>query len=283
MLETFTLKQHLDTTRKELTQALYQHDAACRVIARLIQERDEARAILASRLGASNGHSQQSQSAMEVEHSAPGASATAAAADSGSTGITAAVVSSLNKKCEELSTHRKGRKGSAVPGLATKEEVTGMSTKPAQSFTPHKTDKPGVTCIASIPIADGASHSYNRILSGGVDKSALLMDSNQGVILSKLVGHSKKITQVSFHPQYWEHKSLYTASADGTVKVWRAEQESGSGAPVDYDKPHNYANAFTFSHHGDEVTGLSIHPSGQYAITASLDSSWAFVDLDAGG
>jgi len=42
VLEIFTLKQHLDMTRKELSQALYQHDAACRVIARLKEERDEA-------------------------------------------------------------------------------------------------------------------------------------------------------------------------------------------------------------------------------------------------
>jgi pre-mRNA-processing factor 19 len=37
--------QSLDQTRQELAQALYQHDASCRVIARLLKERDEALAM----------------------------------------------------------------------------------------------------------------------------------------------------------------------------------------------------------------------------------------------
>ncbi|KAL1888130.1 hypothetical protein Sste5346_009740 [Sporothrix stenoceras] len=47
-LETYTLQEQLAQTRMELATALYQHDAAIRVIARVTKERDEARQSLAS-------------------------------------------------------------------------------------------------------------------------------------------------------------------------------------------------------------------------------------------
>lgn len=42
-LESYTIRQQLHQTRQELATALYQHDAALRVIARITRERDEAR------------------------------------------------------------------------------------------------------------------------------------------------------------------------------------------------------------------------------------------------
>jgi pre-mRNA-processing factor 19 len=62
-LESFTIRQQLNQTRQELATALYQHDAAVRVIARLTRERDEARDALSkitiSAGGARNGDAMQ--------------------------------------------------------------------------------------------------------------------------------------------------------------------------------------------------------------------------------
>lgn len=66
-LETYTLRQQLTKTRQELSTALYQHDAAVRVIARLSRERDEAREAL-SRVSVHGGPTTNGE-AMQVDSS----------------------------------------------------------------------------------------------------------------------------------------------------------------------------------------------------------------------
>ena len=65
-LETYTLRQNLMQTRQELSTALYQHDAAVRVIARLTRERDEAREAL-SRISINSGQGAGKGDVMQVD------------------------------------------------------------------------------------------------------------------------------------------------------------------------------------------------------------------------
>ena len=50
VLETYTLRQQYNSTRQELSYALYAQDAANRVVARLIKERDAAREYVIRRI-----------------------------------------------------------------------------------------------------------------------------------------------------------------------------------------------------------------------------------------
>jgi len=66
-LETYTVKQQLAQTRQELSTALYQHDAAVRVIARLTKERDEARDAL-SKIAINTGRTTSNGDSMQIDH-----------------------------------------------------------------------------------------------------------------------------------------------------------------------------------------------------------------------
>ena len=46
MLDTFELRKNLSETRKELAHALYQYDAACRVISRMVKEKQQNQQML---------------------------------------------------------------------------------------------------------------------------------------------------------------------------------------------------------------------------------------------
>jgi pre-mRNA-processing factor 19 len=246
MLETYTLKQHLETVRQELAHALYQHDAACRVIARLIAERDEARAAV--------GNTQENV-AVAMRRVASGADGGAQA-----TGITEEMGKVMQQVAKGLSKNRKKK----VKEMAN--EVTGVEDikkfKVTESHPLHSPSQPGVLCL------DVHAADTDLVLTGGADSNAIVLNKKTGKIVDTLKGHKKKITAVKFHPT---EQTVFTTSEDGTGAIWGHSASSG-----------RYTVQHTLKDHTAAVTACTLHPSGSYLITASLDKSWCFYDITTG-
>lgn len=243
MLETFTLKKHLEKTRQELSHALYQHDAACRVIARLNEENTQLRTKLTSRV-ASTSSSAANGEDVEMESAS---------------GLSVEAIATIEGKQKELAKKRKDFKKKDGPARA--ELLANLDAWSVKSnHTLHDSDKPGVLSVAIDP-----KHP-ERVVTGGVDKHAKVFDTKTQQIVATLSGHSKKVSHTAFHPSA---DLIVTASHDKTVKLW-SPKDSGYGV------------AHTLDGHEDAVTSASIHATGDYLISGSLDASWGFYDLRSG-
>jgi len=247
MTETFELKSHLDTTRKQLSHALYQHDAACRVIARLLRDRDTAR-------------SQVSALQDQIANMKPLAPGESNDGDQAETGLTPEIIQRMTDIAKGLSRTRKKRD---FPGLAPVAEVKTFQC--TGEFKVHQSTAPGILCV------DVHKEDDNRIVTGGVDQQVILFDAAAGKLVQKMNGHQKKVTSVLFHSA---KNVVVSASQDATARVWTCTDSS------DWKKP--YSCAHVIKKHSAEVTDLSIHPLGDFFLTASLDKSWALHDFMTG-
>ncbi|KAH6770087.1 MOS4-associated complex 3A [Perilla frutescens var. hirtella] len=260
MLSNFALEQQLHTARQELSHALYQHDAACRVIARLKKERDEARTLLA-----------QAERQIPMSVAAPD-TVTAAALTNGKRaiedgemgpdgkrvrpGISNSVISELTDCNAVLSQQRKKRQiPSTLAPIDDVERYTQLTVNPL-----HRTNKPGILSMDIL-------YSKDLIATAGADSNAVVFDRSSGQVVSTLSGHSKKVTSVKFAA---EGELVVTGSADKTVRVWRGS-EGG-----DFDCRH------ILKDHTAEVQAVTIHATNKYFVTASLDNTWCFYDLASG-
>ena len=133
MLELYNLKKLYNGARQELTTALYQHDAACRVIARLVKERDQARGELmqvgGGKVSANVANAEQDEGdAMEVEAQGPS--------------LPESLVKTLDETYAKLSATRKKRKTPA--DLPTAEDIAAYTMTKKEQF---KKDVVGVASL----------------------------------------------------------------------------------------------------------------------------------------
>lgn len=245
MLHSFSLRQQLQTARQELSHTLYQHDAACRVIARLTKEVTAAREALATLKPQAAGGGTQAETAV----------APAEAAEDTAGGMTAEVVRRLQEKATLLTAQRKKR-GKAIPeDLAKPEELRAFRALGSHPGL-HSAGLPGILALDVSP--------SDRVLTGGSDRNAAVFNKDTEQVVAVLKGHTKKVTSVVFHP---DEDTAITASPDATVRVWHV--------------PSAQTTQVIRAHEGP-VTGLSLHATGDYLLTTSTDQHWAFSDLRTG-
>lgn len=254
MLHSFTLRQQLQAARQELSHALYQHDAACRVIARLTKEATAAREALAT-LKPQAGVSQVSATAHAVAGSTKVDDMDII--EPAEVGMSEEILQKLQDEAKELTEGRRKR-GKKVPVDLTPVEDIKAFKEIASHPGLHSASTPGILAL------DLQDKDPTKAITGGVDKNAVVFHKDNEQVVATLRGHTKKVTSVIYHP----HEEIgITASADHTVRVWSIP---------------NSSCAYTIKAHEGAVTGLSVHATGDYVLTSSTDQHWAFSDIQTG-
>ncbi|KAK7064588.1 WD40-repeat-containing domain protein [Favolaschia claudopus] len=249
VLEMFALKQQYNSTRQELSYALYNQDAASRVVARLIRERDAAREALAN-VQASMGIAPTAGAAEDVEMNEDAGAAPA---------MPEAIVAQIDETHATLSAARKKRK--PPPGYTTPAQVKTFTAKHTIPSL-HSASPAGITSLAV------STANPSQFLTGGNDKIVQLYDRSTDKVLATLKGHTKKVNHVAFRERDGDPTLIVSAGADKMAKIWAHDSASGE-----------YIPKYTIRNHKSEVTGLSIHPRSTLLALASADKTYSLHDL----
>uniref|UniRef100_A0A915PJ55 Pre-mRNA-processing factor 19 n=1 Tax=Setaria digitata TaxID=48799 RepID=A0A915PJ55_9BILA len=200
MLNSFMLREQLQNARQELSHTLYQHDAACRVIARLSKELNAAREALSTLKPQAAVDVGSIQDEMET-------------VDEGVQGINEVVLKKLQDKAATLTAARKQR-GKNLPEALSKPELVKTFVQIACHTGIHSTSVPGLTAL---DVQD------NLVLTGGTDKAVVLFNSETETVAATFRGHQKKVSAVILHPT---KETCLSAASDGQVRVWSIKEEA---------------------------------------------------------
>lgn len=248
MVETFELRKQLDGTRKELSAALYRQDASERVIARLLQERDQARAKVAG-VALQNGQSTD-QKPMDVDSEE----------EETVTLFNDEQEQLISDKTEELVAWR--REGETYDKKAlTSKDVVGKFSE-SSSISVFSGKKKQVVLLSL--------KNDSNVVAAGSDSGAIrVFDYVKETKGETLSSHKKPITGLEFASS----DVLVSSSREPLVNVWKNTNNKGFKVVHTFDKNNL---------HTKDVVGVSVHPTEAFFVSASKDNSWGVSDLRTG-
>ena len=252
LLELYDARTALDATRRELSSALYQNDAAVRVVARVARERDEARAQLEEYLRNGAGPAPpadgEAKRPLEGGDDGPAQATKRAKVDGGDGegggGIPPAVLARMSATWKSLS---KGRRAVAK-AKRTPEETSANEALLVKCAGSEKkvnlgksSSKAGVLCLAAT--ADGS-----HVVSSHHDGTAVVYGAAEGKILGTLTGCSGEVTSLGV---VGLDGTLIVAAggSDGFVRVYALPDGGGEASLIGSAEP------------GGTVSGCSVHPA----------------------
>ncbi|EHB02054.1 Pre-mRNA-processing factor 19 [Heterocephalus glaber] len=270
MLHSFTLRQQLQTTRQELSHALYQHDAACRVIARLTKEVTAAREALATL---------KPQAGLIVPQAVPSSQPSVVGAgepmDLGElVGMTQEIIQKLQDKATVLTTERK-KVGSCSGGIrgAGRQEGVAELRLTATSLGGFVFQR-GKT----VPEELVKPEELSKYRQGLQDKATVLTTERKKrgkTVPEELV----KPEELSKYRQVASHVGLHSASIPGILALDLCPSDTNKiltgGADknvVVFDKSSEQILA-TLKGHTKKVTSVVFHPSQELVFSASPDAT----------
>ncbi|RDA93547.1 hypothetical protein CP533_3996 [Ophiocordyceps camponoti-saundersi (nom. inval.)] len=248
-LETYNLKEQLARTREELATVLYQQDAAVRVVARLIKERDEARDSL-SKVTVGGGPADAEEMVVDSIQVLPEELAERVDETHKRFACTPSLLASgpgtiADMSPLQLTRLTKGRKKRPIPeGWSSADDISALETVASTSLALSRP-----TCLDL--------EQEHAVM--GDSKGEAVIYSLQAEAAERQLPVGKPITDT-----LWAGAKLFFATGQGDVKVYEGGKEIAS-----------------VSEHAGPATALSAHPGGFILASVGADKSIVFYDMDS--